>query len=65
MTTNKKMFARFWRDLRGISSVEYALLLAFVGGGIVAGGALLSDAVEKELGNSASIICNSTSTPIC
>lgn len=65
MTINKEMLARFWRDLRGISSVEYALLLAFVGAGIITGGALLSTAVEEEMTRSANVICNSTSTPIC
>jgi len=65
MTTNKNTFAKLWRDVRGISSVEYALLLAFVGAGIVAGGALLSDAVESEMERSANVICNATSTPTC
>ena len=39
----------FLNDERGISSVEYALLLAFVGAGIVFGAESLSSAVDGEL----------------
>jgi Flp pilus assembly pilin Flp len=63
MTTNKNTFAKLWRDVRGISSVEYALLLAFVGGGIIAGGLLLSGAVEGEMNRTACVISNASSTP--
>ena len=39
----------FLNDERGISSVEYAVLLAFVGAGIVLGAESLSSAVDGEL----------------
>ncbi len=38
-----------WRDERGISSIEYVLLLAFVGAGIVAGAGVLKEAIQGEL----------------
>ncbi len=38
----------FLNDERGISSVEYALLLGFIGAGIVLGAESLSTAVEDE-----------------
>ncbi len=38
----------FLNDERGISSVEYAVLLAFVGAGIVLGAESLSSAVDGE-----------------
>ena len=38
----------FWRDRRAISSVEYALLLAFVGASIIAAADSLSNAVSNE-----------------
>jgi Flp pilus assembly pilin Flp len=63
MTTSKNTFAKLWRDVRGISSVEYALLLAFVGGGIIAGGLVLSGAVEDEMNRTACVISNASSTP--
>ena len=37
---------RFWRDEIGISSVEYALLVAFIAGGIVVAAGELSDAIK-------------------
>ncbi len=37
-----------WRDRRAISSVEYALLLAFVAAGIIAAADSLSNAVSNE-----------------
>jgi Flp pilus assembly pilin Flp len=39
----------FLTDESGISSVEYALLLAFVAGGIILGAAELSKAVQNEM----------------
>ncbi len=51
-TTRHKMtelLVRLWADESGISSVEYALLLAFVAAGIILGAEVLSDAVEQEM----------------
>lgn len=39
----------FWHDEGGISSVEYALLLAFLGAAIIAAGEDLSTAVSDEI----------------
>ena len=46
----------FLSDESGISSVEYALLLAFVAGGIILGADALSTAVEGELTSAAGCI---------
>lgn len=45
-----------WRDERAISSVEYAMLLAFIGGGIIAAADLLSNAVMNELSETAVLL---------
>ena len=52
-----------WADESGISSVEYALLLAFVGGAIIVGAEELASAVANQLTDSAS--CIETSGVIC
>ncbi len=44
-----KFFTELWNDESGISSVEYALLLAFVAAGIITAAELLSNAVENEM----------------
>ncbi len=46
----------FLSDESGISSVEYALLLAFVAGGIIIGAGVLSDAVQGEMTEAAGCI---------
>ena len=51
---------QFIADESGISSVEYALLLAFVAGGIILGADALSTAVEGEMTSAASCISAST-----
>ncbi len=51
-----KFFEGFLTDESGISSVEYALLLAFVAGGIILGADALSSAVELEMTNAADCI---------
>ena len=51
-----KFLSNLWNDESGISSVEYALLLAFVAAGIIAGAELLSDAVENEMIETAACI---------
>ncbi len=62
MTSIKKFFARLWRDGRGISSVEYALLLAFVAVGVVTAAGTLSNAVQHQMTDTASCL---TSTALC
>ena len=51
-----KHVARLWRDRRGISSVEYALLLAFIGGGIILAANTLSTAISNEMTSAANCI---------
>ena len=52
----RQFLVRLWTDESGISSVEYALLLAFVAAGIILGAETLSDAVEGEMFDAASCI---------
>ncbi len=52
----KRLLAAFWRDQSGISSVEYALLLAFIAAGIIAAAETLSNAVENEMTDTATCI---------
>ncbi len=52
----KQKLARLWSDESGISSVEYALLLAFVAAGIITAAELLSNAVTNEMEESACLI---------
>ena len=56
----KQNLARLWHDESGISSVEYALLLAFVAAGIITAAELLSNAVENEMTSVANCIEDST-----
>ena len=56
----KQYLARLWSDESGISSVEYALLLAFVAAGIITAAELLSNAVGNEMEDAASCIENGT-----
>ncbi len=51
-----KFLTKLWNDESGISSVEYALLLAFVAAGIIIGAEALSNAVETELTETANCI---------
>jgi Flp pilus assembly pilin Flp len=55
--------ANLWNDESGISSVEYALLLAFVAAGIIVAAELLSNAVENEMEDTAT--CIETGTTGC
>ncbi len=52
----RRFFERLWNDESGISSVEYALLLAFVAAGIIDSAELLSNAVSEEMQDAASCI---------
>ena len=45
-----------WRDESGISSVEYALLLAFIGGGIIIAADELATAVAGQMNDTADCI---------
>jgi Flp pilus assembly pilin Flp len=53
-----KTISRIWADESGISSVEYALLLAFVAAGIITAAGYLSNAVQNEMIETASCIEN-------
>ncbi len=44
-----KFLSNLWNDESGISSVEYALLLAFVAAGIILAADSLSNAVSNEM----------------
>ncbi len=50
------IFKNLWTDESGISSVEYALLLAFIAAGIIVAAESLSNAVENEMLDAASCI---------
>jgi Flp pilus assembly pilin Flp len=52
---NKRGFKALWRDEAGISSVEYAMLLAMIAGGIVIAAEFLSNAVSNEMTDSAAL----------
>ena len=56
MTRIVAFMRRLGRDRRGISSVEYALLLAFVGGGIIIAANTLSNAIENQMEATANCI---------
>ena len=56
MCETGKFLNKLWKDESGISSVEYALLLAFVAAGIITAAELLGNAVENEMKDAASCI---------
>jgi len=56
MDRMRQILVRLWTDESGISSVEYALLLAFVAAGIITAAELLSNAVENEMTDTAKCI---------
>ncbi len=51
-----------WNDESGISSVEYALLLAFVAAGIILAADQLSNAVANEMEDAAACISTADSS---
>ncbi len=61
----RKFMTKLWQDESGISSVEYALLLAFVAAGIIAGAELLSTAVEGEMIDTAACIEGGSASGSC
>ncbi len=52
----RKFLNELWVDENGISSVEYALLLAFVAAGIIVAADALSNAVSNEMEDAADCI---------
>ena len=56
MGAAKQFLARLWSDESGISSVEYALLLAFVAAGIIVSADLLSQAVSTQMTEAAALL---------
>ncbi len=60
MGAAKRFLARLWSDESGISSVEYALLLAFLASGIILGAETLSNAVENEMTETAALFDEDT-----
>ena len=60
-----KFLSNLWSDESGISSVEYALLLAFVAAGIIVAADVLSEAVSTEMNDAASCIATTTPSQGC
>jgi Flp pilus assembly pilin Flp len=58
----ENLLTRLWGDQSGISSVEYALLLAFIAAGIIVAAESLSNAVENEMIEAASCIESGTTS---
>ncbi len=58
----KKFMTKLWQDESGISSVEYALLLAFIAAGIIFAAQELSNAVENEMTDTAACISSGGTT---
>ena len=60
----RKFLNKIWGQESGISSVEYALLLAFIAAGIIFGAEALSNAVENQMEDKAACIeSTATCTP--
>ncbi len=53
MQRTRRLLAGLWIDARAITSVEYALLLAMVAGGIIMGAEFLSGAVSDQMSDTA------------
>ena len=58
----KKIMA-FLKDDKGISSVEYALLLAFIGAGVAYAAWQLGGAVAAEMGEASTAISSTPTAP--
>ncbi len=65
MDKMRQFLVRLWTDESGISSVEYALLLAFIAAGIIFAAEALSNAVENEMIDTANCIESSGSSGSC
>ena len=60
MRSLRRLLARLWSDECGISSVEYALLLAFIAAGIIFAAEALSNAVENAMNDTAALFDEDT-----
>ncbi len=60
-----EFLGRFLADECGISSLEYALILAFVGAGVILGAGGISTAVEGELSEAAACISSTIAGANC
>ncbi len=60
-----KFLSNLWNDESGISSVEYALLLAFVAAGIIVAAGELATAVQGEMTQAADCITNGAGGAVC
>ena len=60
MKTFANTMVAMWKDESGISSVEYALLLAFVAAGIILSAEILANAVANEMHSAANCINGGT-----
>ena len=65
MDRMRQFLVTLWTDESGISSVEYALLLAFVAAGIITAAELLSNAVENEMTDVATCIGDGAGGTTC
>ncbi len=63
MSQMSEFLAKLWSDESGISSVEYALLLAFIAAGVAIAADQLGDAVSNEIQGSADCINSSPPDP--
>ncbi len=61
----RKFMSNLWSDESGISSVEYALLLAFVAAGIIMAADQLSNAVSNEMEGAATCIAATVASSTC
>ena len=61
----RKFLSNLWNDESGISSVEYALLLAFVAAGIIVAADSLSNAVSNEMLEAADCISGANAPADC
>ncbi len=61
----RKFLSNLWNDESGISSVEYALLLAFVAAGIIVAADSLSNAVSNEMKQAANCIEGTSGAANC
>jgi Flp pilus assembly pilin Flp len=61
----RKFLSNLWNNESGISSVEYALLLAFVAAGIIMAADQLSNAVSNEMTGAATCIESPTPSATC
>ncbi len=60
MGAAKRFLTRLCSDECGISSVEYAMLCAFIGGGIIVAADELSGAVANEMNDTAALFDEDT-----